>query len=386
MYVVSTCSAHCRFCYREELIARKEISARTAPSPRRASRKIPEIVDYIRQHNAKVEANGGRHPETGREKLREILLSGGDPMVLNNSKLAAWFAALAEAGIESIRIGTKEMAFYPQRFDDDTFLDMLDGSTRPTPTWASTSCSTSSTPTSSSPRTTTASTSGVTTAHSVDPRDRRGDARARLAGLDHRREPGAHHQGHQRRRRRAPHHAARVQARRAARTTTSSAAATSSPTRRSTSRSRRPGRSSTTRRRGSRASRSTRGFRSPTTRARPRSRGHQRADPGPPWLRERRRDLQAPAQRRDAPDRGKVCIVGRNPDAMWFDDYEDRVLFDEGRAVRLLMRRERPDRQPALSTGEIRAGCPECEADDQQAVGLERSGGSRGRLRRRDVS
>ena len=31
----------------------------------------------------------------------------------------------------------------------------------------------------------------------------------------------------------------------------------------------------------------------------------------------------------DAKDRGKVCIVGRNPDALWFDDYEDRVLFDE---------------------------------------------------------
>ena len=31
----------------------------------------------------------------------------------------------------------------------------------------------------------------------------------------------------------------------------------------------------------------------------------------------------------DAPDRGKMCIVGRNPEALWFDDYEDRVLFDE---------------------------------------------------------
>ena len=31
----------------------------------------------------------------------------------------------------------------------------------------------------------------------------------------------------------------------------------------------------------------------------------------------------------DAPDRGKVCIVGRNPKAIWFDDYADRVLFDE---------------------------------------------------------
>ncbi|NNF43513.1 MAG: hypothetical protein HKN62_10795, partial [Phycisphaerales bacterium] len=30
-----------------------------------------------------------------------------------------------------------------------------------------------------------------------------------------------------------------------------------------------------------------------------------------------------------APDRGKVCIVGRNSEAIWFNDYEDRVLFDE---------------------------------------------------------
>jgi hypothetical protein len=30
-----------------------------------------------------------------------------------------------------------------------------------------------------------------------------------------------------------------------------------------------------------------------------------------------------------ASDRGKVCIVGRNPKAVWFDGYEDRVLFDE---------------------------------------------------------
>src|SRR5690606_22704035 len=125
MYVVSTCSAHCRFCYREELIARKEIARQDGTVAKKGLAKIPEIVAYIKKHNKEVAANGGRHPESGREKLREILLSGGDPMVLNNSKLAAWFGALAEAGIESIRIGTKEMAFYPQRFDK-TFLDMLD--------------------------------------------------------------------------------------------------------------------------------------------------------------------------------------------------------------------------------------------------------------------
>ena len=38
----------------------------------------------------------------------------------------------------------------------------------------------------------------------------------------------------------------------------------------------------------------------------------------------------------DAPDRGKMSIVGRNPEALWFDDYEDRVIFRRRRALRLL--------------------------------------------------
>ncbi len=125
MYVISTCSSHCRFCYREELIARKEVERHDGTVAKKKLAQIPEIVAYIKEHNAAVEANGGRHPETGREKLREILLSGGDPMVLANSKIAAWLSALAESGIEAIRIGTKEMAFYPERFDD-AFLTMLD--------------------------------------------------------------------------------------------------------------------------------------------------------------------------------------------------------------------------------------------------------------------
>ncbi len=126
MYVVSTCSAHCRFCYREELISQKEIHRQDGTVARKGLAQIGEITDYIRSHNQAVAENGGRHPETGREKLREVLLSGGDPMVLPNSKLAQWFAALAEAGVESIRLGTKEFSFYPERFDD-AFLAMLDG-------------------------------------------------------------------------------------------------------------------------------------------------------------------------------------------------------------------------------------------------------------------
>lgn len=125
MYVVSTCSAHCRFCYREELISQKEIERQDGSVAKKGLAQINEVTAYIRAHNQLVENNGGIHPESGREKLREILMSGGDPMMLPNGKIAAWLAALAEAEIESIRLGTKELAFYPQRFDD-AFFSMLD--------------------------------------------------------------------------------------------------------------------------------------------------------------------------------------------------------------------------------------------------------------------
>ena len=125
MYVVSTCSAHCRFCYREELISQKDIERQDGTVAKKGLAKIKPITDYVLSHNKIVADNGGRHPVTGREKLREMLLSGGDPMVLPNRKLGAWMAALAEAGIESIRLGTKEMAFHPKRFDE-AFLAMMD--------------------------------------------------------------------------------------------------------------------------------------------------------------------------------------------------------------------------------------------------------------------
>ncbi|ANO50982.1 KamA family radical SAM protein [Woeseia oceani] len=125
IYVASTCSAHCRFCYREELIAKKEVARPDGTIAPKGLAQIPEIVAYIEEHNKQVAENGGRHPKTGREKLREILMSGGDPMVLGNNNIAEWWSALADAGIESIRLGTKELAFYPDRFDE-TFFDMVD--------------------------------------------------------------------------------------------------------------------------------------------------------------------------------------------------------------------------------------------------------------------
>ena len=125
IYVASTCSAHCRFCYREELIARKDVPRRDGAMAPKGLAQVEDICAYVKEHNRVVQANGGLHPETGRELLREMLMSGGDPMVLTNRKIAHWWSSLAEAGIESIRLGTKELAFFPDRFDA-AFFDMLD--------------------------------------------------------------------------------------------------------------------------------------------------------------------------------------------------------------------------------------------------------------------
>ncbi|MCH2183229.1 MAG: hypothetical protein MK108_14610 [Mariniblastus sp.] len=125
IYVASTCSAHCRFCYREELIAKKEVARPDGALAPKGLAKVDEICQYIVEHNRIVADNGGLHPETGRPKLREILMSGGDPMVLSNKIIGRWWASLSEAGVENIRLGTKELAFFPDRFDS-SFFEMLD--------------------------------------------------------------------------------------------------------------------------------------------------------------------------------------------------------------------------------------------------------------------
>jgi len=106
----------------EEPIAPEETDDAIAP---RDLATMAGVAAYIARHNSDVAQNGGLHPTSRREKLREILMSGGEPMALTNKNLAQWWSALADAGIESIRVDTREAALYPQRFDD-TFFDMLD--------------------------------------------------------------------------------------------------------------------------------------------------------------------------------------------------------------------------------------------------------------------
>lgn len=118
LYVVRACSSWCRYCYRSDFLTgktEKDIGS------------IQEIVDYIKGHNEKAAAHNvpGMDIHDEMIPIREALLSGGDPMVLSNKNLFDYMNGLASAGVRMIRIGTKELAFFPERFDDN-FMKMLD--------------------------------------------------------------------------------------------------------------------------------------------------------------------------------------------------------------------------------------------------------------------
>jgi len=109
-YSALACSAHCRYCYRLDLFNGSTGKGLVKPE---------ELKQYIIEYNSALEQNKGIDPDTGEKRypIMEVLLSGGDPMVLSNKQLYKYLSAVAEAGIKMIRLGTKEMAFRPMRFD-----------------------------------------------------------------------------------------------------------------------------------------------------------------------------------------------------------------------------------------------------------------------------
>ena len=117
-YTALACSAHCRYCYRLDIFN---------GSTGKGLIKPDDLKAYILDYNSTLSNNRGVDPTTGdkRYPIREVLLSGGDPMVLSNKNLYRYMAAAAEAGVHLVRIGTKEMAFRPLRFDEN-FGTMLE--------------------------------------------------------------------------------------------------------------------------------------------------------------------------------------------------------------------------------------------------------------------
>lgn len=110
-YASPTCSAHCRYCYRLDLFNKD--TGKTSVRPE-------ELRDYIRNYNQSLKDNDGKDPKSGKRRypIRELLLSGGDIMVLPNRTLYRFAKAAGEAHVNLLRFGTKEIAFRPERFDD----------------------------------------------------------------------------------------------------------------------------------------------------------------------------------------------------------------------------------------------------------------------------
>src|SRR5215471_401593 len=94
LLVTDRCASYCRYCFRKRIVGND--SGEVAPDYSR-------VADYIR-----------RHPE-----MNNVLLSGGDPFVLNTHKLHRIMDHLLPLpNLTSIRFGTKTIAFYPPRFAD----------------------------------------------------------------------------------------------------------------------------------------------------------------------------------------------------------------------------------------------------------------------------
>ncbi|NVJ05680.1 lysine 2,3-aminomutase [Myxococcus sp. AM001] len=93
-----TCHAYCTYCFRwAQFVGDADLKF--------ASREIEPLVSYIRAH-----------PE-----VTNVLFTGGDPMIMTESVLARYIEPLLDIEhLEAIRIGTKALAYWPQRFVTDS--------------------------------------------------------------------------------------------------------------------------------------------------------------------------------------------------------------------------------------------------------------------------
>ena len=103
LFLVSgQCAMYCRFCNRKRKVGKGSMVNRET---------IREGISYIR----------------GNKKIRDVLLSGGDPLLLPDRKLFALLSALRSIShLEIIRIGTRVPCTLPQRVTPQ-LADMLKG-------------------------------------------------------------------------------------------------------------------------------------------------------------------------------------------------------------------------------------------------------------------
>jgi hypothetical protein len=94
-----TCHAYCTYCFRwAQFVDEPELEMATAD--------LGRVIDYLRQHR----------------EVTSVLITGGDPMIMGATVLRRYIEPLLGPGlehIESVRIGSKSLAYWPQRFVSD---------------------------------------------------------------------------------------------------------------------------------------------------------------------------------------------------------------------------------------------------------------------------
>ena len=96
-----TCHAYCTYCFRwAQFVGREDLKFQ--------ARETDDLVAYLQEH-----------PE-----VTDVLITGGDPMIMRTQVLRRYIEPLLAPELEhvhNIRIGTKSLAYWPQRFvtDDD---------------------------------------------------------------------------------------------------------------------------------------------------------------------------------------------------------------------------------------------------------------------------
>lgn len=106
------CAVYCRHCMRKRIFQEGERA--------RTKEEIDRFIEYVKKH----------------EEVREVLLSGGEPLSVSNEKLDYVLSRIREIPhVEIIRIGTRLPVLAPQRFFDDELLKILE---KHSPIWINT--------------------------------------------------------------------------------------------------------------------------------------------------------------------------------------------------------------------------------------------------------
>jgi len=96
LLATNRCAMHCRFCFRKRLW--KEGAASSDIS----EREIDEVCLWLRKN----------------PQIREVLISGGDPLMLSDSAIASLLEKLFSSGIDIVRIGTRIPVVMPERITE----------------------------------------------------------------------------------------------------------------------------------------------------------------------------------------------------------------------------------------------------------------------------